>query len=173
MPIKLNLVTIDEARINDVQEMYFMWKELCLRIKSCSSRAVNFPETISEVVVCWVLGLKWNKGSNCDAVNEETGLKIEVKASSSSGPSSFSSRTPFDDLVFAKLDMKNDILHIYDTNLSSSKIENIKVNGNETYKDQQKDTRRPRFDVYKNIIQNMNINETASINMRNLKIEKY
>ena len=86
MPIKLNLVTIDEARINDVQEMYFMWKELCLRIKSCSSRAVNFPETISEVIVCWVLGLKWNKGSNCDAINEETELKIEIKASSSSGP---------------------------------------------------------------------------------------
>lgn len=173
MPIKLNLVTIDEARINDVQEMYFMWKELCLRIKSCSSRAVNFPETISEVIVCWVLGLKWNKGSNCDAINEETELKIEIKASSSSGPSSFSSRTPFGDLVFAKLDMKNDILHIYDTHLSSSDIENIKVNSNETYKDQQNNTRRPRLDVYKNIILNMNINETASINIRNLKIEKY
>lgn len=173
MPKKLDLITIDEARINDAQEMYFMWKELCLRIMSCSSRKVNFPETISEVVTCYVLGLKWNKGSNCDAVDETNDMKIEIKASNSDGPSSFSSRTPFDDLVFAELDMHNDILHIYDTKLPSTELENIKVNQTQTFKDQQTETRRPRLNIKDAVINDRGIAETASINMRNLAITTY
>lgn len=170
---KIDLVTIDSVRINDTREMYFMWKELCLRIMGCSSRKINFPETISEQIVCWALGLMWNKGSNCDAVNTETDEKIEIKASNSSAPSSFSSRTPFDDLIFAKLDMRRDILYIYDTHMSSDALKDIKMNKEQTYQDQQGQTRRPRFDVYKMIIHAYNIPVTATVDMKNLKVTRF
>lgn len=167
---KIDLVAIDNVRINDTQEMYFMWKELCLRIMGCSSRKLIFPETISEQIVCWALGLMWNKGSNCDAVNTETDEKIEIKASNSSAPSSFSSRTPFDDLVFAKLDMRKDLLYIYDTHMSSVELKDIKMNKEQTYEDQQGQTRRPRFDIMRMIIIPYNIPVTAIVDLKRLKV---
>lgn len=167
---KIDLVDIDATRINDIQDMYFKWKELCLRIMGCSSRKINFPETISEVMVCYALGLKWNKGSNCDAVNPSTNEKVEIKASNSDGPSSFSSRTPYDDLVFAKLDMSNDVLHIYDTKKSSEAIKSIKVNKKQTVEKQQKQTRRPRFNLENVVVNEWKIKETATLNIRTLKV---
>lgn len=168
--LKVDLVDIDATRINDIQDMYFKWKDLCLRIMGCSSRKINFPETISEVMVCYALNLKWNKGSNCDAVDPANDQKIEIKASNSSGPTSFSSRTPFDNLIFAKLDMDNDILHIYKTDKSSADVQNIKVNKKQTVAKQQKQKRRPRFNLETVVLNDWKIKETATLNIRTLKV---
>lgn len=80
--IPLELVVVDKARFNDAIEMYFLWKELDTRIRSAATRGINFPETISEALCCYVMGFKWNKGASGDAVDSTDNSIIEMKATS-------------------------------------------------------------------------------------------
>lgn len=172
---KLDLVTVDDARFNDAVEMYFLWKELDTRIRTSATRGVNFPETISEALCCYVMGFKWNKGSGGDALDENTGRIIEMKATSNwdLDTTSFSPSEEFDNLFFLRLNKRSDELYIYDTNISSDTLKKIKVNKTQTLEEQQLAGRRPRFSVLNNIIIPMGLEPIAKLNLRNLKIEKY
>lgn len=115
---KVDLVTIDVARINDVCDAYFKWKSLNDSIKNYCSRGTNFPETISEPMGCYVLSklqeeeTKWNKGSGGDA--KRGTQKIEMKATSNfdSDLTTFGPKASFDDLVFLRLDYEQNKLYV-------------------------------------------------------------
>lgn len=171
----LDLVIVDDARFNDAVEMYFLWKELDTRIRSAATRGVNFPETISEALCCYVMGFKWNKGSGGDAIDETTNRIIEMKATSNWNldTTSFSPSEQFDDLFFLRLDKRNDVLHIYDTKINSDKLKKIKVNKTETLEQQQAAGRRPRFSVINFIIEPEGLTPVAKLNLRTLKIERF
>ena len=113
---KVDLVEIDAARINDVCDSYFKWKDLNNSLRNYVSRGINFPETISEPMGCYALGYLWNKGSGGDA-EDRSGKKIEMKATSNfdSDLTSFGPKCDFDNLVFLRLDYNNNKLYIYDT----------------------------------------------------------
>lgn len=173
---KMDLVAVDAARINKVIDIYFHWKDLDTEIRTISgSRGINFPSELSEYMVCYTLNFMLNKASGGDAVdfNSNPPKLIEIKACSAddiNAPSSFSPEENFDELIFARLERYDDELLIYRTGINSETIKSIKVNKKETFADQQKQNRRPRFGVYKTIIQPMQLEPVAILNLRTRKI---
>jgi len=119
----MDLVSVDNARIKQVIDTYFHWKQLDAEIKTLSgTRGINFPSELSEYMACYALDLLVNKeGSNGDAVDmsdPDHPLVIEIKGSSAeqtSAPNSFSPSEHFDDLVYVRLEKYDDLLKIYRT----------------------------------------------------------
>lgn len=140
-----DLITVDEHRIQTTIDVYFQWKTLDIMLSTLSTRGINFPSEISENIVCYTCGYFLNKGSSGDAIDPNGNRIIEIKGSSSTGPSSFSPSERFDELVFVKLNKQNDTLLIYLTGINNVSLGNIYVNATETLLEQQLAGRRPRF----------------------------
>ena len=170
--MSLNLIEVDKARFYDAIEMYFLWKELDQRIRSSATRGVNFPETISEALACYALGFKWNKGSGGDAVDGEKIIEFKATSNWYKDTTSFSPTEKFDKLYFLRLDKRNDELYIYDTNIDSDKLKQIKVNKNETIQQQQFVGRRPRFSIINLIIEPQKLLPIMKVNIREKKAIK-
>ncbi|ARC27611.1 MULTISPECIES: Bsp6I family type II restriction endonuclease [Bacillus cereus group] len=51
-----DFVKIDKSRFEDAVKAYFLWKELNVLIKNSHNRGINFPETISETLLCAAMG---------------------------------------------------------------------------------------------------------------------
>lgn len=85
-----DLITVDEHRIQTTIDVYFQWKTLDIMLSTLSTRGINFPSEISENIVCYTCGYFLNKGSSGDAIDPNGNRIIEIKGSSSTGPSSFS-----------------------------------------------------------------------------------
>lgn len=113
-----DLITVDEHRIQTTIDVYFQWKTLDIMLSTLSTRGINFPSEISENIVCYTCGYFLNKGSSGDAIDPNGNRIIEIKGSSSTGPSSFSPSERFDELVFVKLNKQNDTLLIYLTGIN-------------------------------------------------------
>lgn len=172
--VKVDLVTIDAARINDVCENYFHWKDLNERLTNFCSRGINFPDAISEPMGCYALGYLWNKGTAGDAYNKTETKKIEFKATSNydSDLTSFGPKTDFDDFVFLRLDYQNNLLYVYDTGMNHKAIENLKVNQSQTIHDQQLQGRRPHIRIIEELIEPTGMQPTCILNIRTMKIQK-
>ena len=127
-----DLITVDEHRIQTTIDVYFQWKTLDIMLSTLSTRGINFPSEISENIVCYICGYWLNKGSAGDAIDPNGNRIIEIKGSSSTGPSSFSPSERFDELVFVKLNKQNDTLLIYLTGINNISLGNIYVNATET-----------------------------------------
>ena len=152
-----DLITVDEHRIQTTIDVYFQWKTLDIMLSTLSTRGINFPSEISENIVCYTCGYFLNKGSSGDAIDPNGNRIIEIKGSSSTGPSSFSPSERFDELVFVKLNKQNDTLLIYLTGINNVSLGNIYVNATETVLEQQQAGRRPRFNIEDKIIKPFNI----------------
>lgn len=126
-----DLITVDEHRIQTTIDVYFQWKTLDIMLSTLSTRGINFPSEISENIVCYTCGYFLNKGSSGDAIDPNGNRIIEIKGSSSTGPSSFSPSERFDELVFVKLNKQNDTLLIYLTGINNVSLGNIYVNATE------------------------------------------
>ncbi len=165
-----DLITVDAHRIATTIDIYFVWKDLDARLRTLSTRGINFPSEISENIVCYCLDYQLNKGSSGDAFDPRTKQIIEIKGSSSSGPSSFSPSEQFDQLIFVKLDKSNDTIDIYITNVNSEILKTIAVNGTQTVYDQQQSGRRPRFNIEDMIIKPQRIDPCIRFNLRSREI---
>jgi len=109
-------------------------------------RNENFPSHISENIVKIVLNKNYYQHSSKKVTwntnvgdLEFNGLKYEVKAFMSHGPSSFGPTENWDKIFFLDgMKISEKQITIYEINLSSndSMWEKIKVNSTETYKDQ-------------------------------------
>lgn len=170
---KVDLVEIDAARINDVCDSYFKWKDLNTSLKNYVSRGINFPETISEPMGCYALGYLWNKGSAGDA-RDRQGRKIEMKATSNfdSDLTSFGPQTEFDNFVFLRLDYNNNKLYIYDTGINAEELKSLPVNATQTIGDQQAQKRRPRVSIIKTLIEARGLKPTCVFNIRKAEVER-
>ena len=171
---KVDLVTIDAARINDVCRLYFLWKDLNTGIRSYVSRGINFPETLSEPMACYALGLKWNKGSGGDAMSDE-GKLIEMKATSNfdSDLTSFGPVCHFDNLIFLRLNQYENKLYIYDTGIDAEELKTLPANKTETVGEQQKQKRRPHLSIIDTVIKLRDLQPTAILDIRTTQVEKF
>ena len=154
MPIynDFSLITIDDARIDETCNAYFKWKDLNTYISNNSRRGINMPDAISEPMGCYCLGFLWNRGSQVgDATDPITDRKIEFKATSrfEGDLSSFGPKTVFDDLVFLRFKLDENLLYIYDLKINSEEFGKYPANQNETIEDQKKQGRRPHVSLYK------------------------
>lgn len=143
---EFDLIKIDSERLDRACAAYFKWKDLNTYISDNSHRGINMPDAISEPIGCYCLNLLWNRGKMPgDATNQITNEKIEIKATSrfEGDLSSFGPKCDFDDLVFLRFNIKDDVLYVYDLHINSKEFEMKQVNKNQTIKDQKKQGRRP------------------------------
>lgn len=169
-----DFVKMDKSRFNDAIKAYFLWKELNALIKNSHNRGINFPETISETLLCSAMGFELNRGTGGDAKNPVTGEIIEAKASSNwdLDTTSFSPSESFDRLFFVRLNQRDDEVYFYDTGIDSEQLKEIKVSKTQTLGEQQAQKRRPRFSVIKGIIEPNKLEPVAKIDLRTKKITK-
>lgn len=157
--IKIDTIEIDAHRIKTTCRVYSLWKQLNEALRTLSTRGCNIPSEISENIVCYCLGYKLNKGSGGDAISQD-GKIIEIKCCSVDGENdltSFSPREKFDNLIFCKLDKKDDCLYIWDTQFDSDKLKKLQVNKTQKVEDQQKQGRRPHLSLFQTIIKPNNL----------------
>lgn len=152
------------------KKLFDMWKKLKIGMREYKSREPNFPEGLSEVAFCIFSGSKrfissFGNGVNSsfDTFNLETKRAEQIKASSvESDLTSFGPNSRWDDLYF--LDFYNQgkldgTFNIY--KIPSDLIYNMKVNKNQTMKEQQEEGKRPRFSITEKIILKNKIKPTA------------
>lgn len=171
---KNDLVHIDKSRFNDAVKAYFLWKELNALVKNSHTRGINLHEAISEPLVCKANGFLLNKGSGGDAYDQDNDKIIEIKATSNfdKDTTSFSPSEKFDELHFVRLDQREDQFYLYNLNINSDQLKQVRVNKEQTLEDQQKQGRRPRFSIIKQIIDANNIQPYAKVDMRGKSIKK-
>lgn len=139
------LIVIDDARIDETCNAYFKWKDLNTYISNNSRRGMNMPDAISEPMGCYCLGLLWNRGDEVgDATDPKTGEKVEFKATSrfDGDLSSFGPNCEFDNLVFLRFNLDNNLLYIYDLKINSKEFGKYPANKTETIQDQKKSEKK-------------------------------
>lgn len=152
------------------KRLFDMWKKLKLGMRDYKSREPNFPEGLSEVAFCLFSGskrfisLQGKSSASFDTFNIKTGRAEQIKACSvESDLTSFGPDSKWDDLYF--LDFYNNgkidgTFNVY--KIPSDLIYNMKVNKNQTMKEQQAEGKRPRFSITEGIIKENNLAPIAS-----------
>jgi hypothetical protein len=153
------MITVPEEDDKELlKKLYFDWKNINDRIKNISTRGINLPEAISENAFCLffkecvrVVKLKIGRCS-FDCINIKTGSRIQIKASSIAYDlTSFGPRSEWDELYFLDFSKGDGSFKVY--KIEQDLIYKFKVNQNQTFEDQQKQGRRPRFSITYNLIQ--------------------
>ena len=161
--IVLELLQYEESDRIFIKQIFKRWVILNNRLKNQlhATRGVNFPEGLSEPIACMDLNLtklvsvKGSKYSTSfDCFDKLNNLRIQVKCSSSDGPTQFGPKSVQDIYYFVdffsekKIDGKYKIYKI-----SNEQIQSVKVNKKETMQ-QKADTsgQRPRFSIRSKIV---------------------
>jgi len=147
----------DRALLYDI---YNNWVELSAQLKNIKSRSINLPEGLSEGAFCLemnsvrVVGNIYGANSSFDCYNFEKKERIQVKACSvipdltSFGPDSVWDRLYF--LNFYREGKWDGTFDIY--LIKNELIYSHNVNRLQTFQQQQKQQRRPRLSIWKEII---------------------
>ena len=164
---------VSDQDLKAILEAYYAWKKLNKKLSQFASRTVNFPEAISESIASYCLGYNWhNKAKTKQSGDASTpdGKLVEIKATSNFNDdlTSFSPNTTFDILIFVRLDKENDILYIYDLNMSFSDFQRLSVNSTMSVLEQQQSKRRPRLSIIKQIITPTSLEPNCIIDLNDL-----
>ena len=131
------------------------------------------PDAISEPMGCYCLGLLWNWGSEVgDATNPTTGEKVELKATSrfEEDLSSFGPTCQFDDLVFLRFKLDENLLYIYDLKINSEEFGKYPANSTQTIQDQKNQGRRPHVSLQALFVDAKGLNPDIIFDIRKCKI---
>lgn len=173
----LELIVFEKKDLKIFKNTFDYWIKLNSIItgKLKGTRNVNIPDALTESIFCYEMNCgklisvqgnenKYSTSFDCyDFINEK---RIQVKASSSTGPTSFGPRSEYDELYFVDFNSNGIIDGSYKIyKIKNEDIDNCKVNKNETVKDQQNLQRRPRFDIRSKIIIPNNIKPIKSGNL--------
>lgn len=161
-----NIKKISFEKYKEIISLYSNWKNLNKSIKNEYSRGINFHEVFSEFIVCYVNDYYHSLGSGSeDAYTNDKKFKVQIKGSSNfdSDLTSFGPTSEFDILEFARLNQENDKLYLYKIPIDD--LYDIKVNSNETFKEQQQNGRRPRFSIIEKYIKKYNLRHYAIVDM--------
>lgn len=175
MPIynEFGYIAIDDARIDETCNAYFKWKDLNTYISNNSRRGINIPDAISEPMGCYCLGYLWNRGNEVgDATDPDTGLKIEFKATSrfEGDLSSFGPKCLFDNLVFLRFKIDDNLLYIYDLQVNSEDFGKYPANKNETIENQKNQGRRPHVSLQKLFVEAYNLKPNLIFDIRRCQV---
>ncbi|MCQ4922234.1 Bsp6I family type II restriction endonuclease [Tissierella carlieri] len=144
--------------------IYDSWRLLCRLLNELNARSVNLPEGLSETAFCIAKNV-WRCTSNIAGANSSYDCydpnasrgnnRIQIKACSvlpdltSFGPNSEWDRIYFVD--FYRNGEWDGTFDIYE--VETEDINNFPVNASQTLLDQKLQGRRPRFSIYKGLIQ--------------------
>lgn len=160
---KADVIEFEEADRKKLLSLYENWRTLCDELNKMQARSVNLPEGLSESAFCLEMkcvrttgGVKKGQKVNTsfDAYNPANNKRIQIKACSVLPDlTSFGPKSVWDELYFVDFyrkglwDGKFDIYKIETNDIYSNA-----VNVGQSFADQQKEKRRPRFSIYKDII---------------------
>lgn len=160
---------ITKELYNKIITLYPKWQFLNTELKKIYSRGINLHEAFTEIICCYHLNLDLNLGkstNSADAFNQKK-EPVQIKGSSycEDDLSSFGPNSKFNILYYCCIDTKN----VYIMNIFNIPINNLNttfVNKNETFFDQQRQKRRPRFSIYKKIILPNQLKPLLIINLK-------
>ncbi len=172
----VSVANFDQNDKNKLISIYSLWRDLSNNLTALGGRGVNLPEGLSEGVFCLAMNTVRVNGaipganSSFDCYSLPNKRRIQVKACSVLPDlTSFGPNSEWDDIYFMDFyvnglwDGSFNIYHI-DTPL----IYNHKVNVKQTVKDQQREGRRPRFSIYKELINALDIKPVLKGNIHTL-----
>ena len=153
-----------------LKSMFDTWVLLCQKsLKIGGTRTINFPETLSEAIFALEMDFARctapirGTSSSFDNYDFKTNKRIQLKAASSKGPSSFGPRSEYDEIYFFYM---KDIAEIRSPRSFSGRFEiykldetiipSIRVNKNDTVNDFQRQGKRPRFSIPIKILDEFN-----------------
>lgn len=167
---------IEKSDKTNLVEMYSLWNELSSKLSDYGCRRLNFPE-ISELIFCLIYNC-WRvnnvsgigKHSSFDCYNPKTHSRIQIKATSVKDDlTSFGPKSVWDELFFMDFFSNEKYDGSFDVYLiPNEEIYNFKMNKTQTFIDQQKEGRRPRFHIKKGLIEPLNIKPVGSFNLYDL-----
>lgn len=159
---------ITENEYSRIIGFYHNWKELNYGIKEFANRGVNLHEYISEGIVSYHYDFYINNEKGADSADcyDNDNNKVQVKGSSTydSDLSSFGPDSEFDRLFYLGLDVKSDTCYIWE--VDASLLDTTYVNKTETFRDQQKAGKRPRFSIYDKYIRPNNLMPEKTISLK-------
>lgn len=170
---KIGQILIDDARIDETCSAYFKWKDLNTYISNNSHRGINMPDAISEPMGCYCLNLLWNRGSEVgDATDPKTGKKIEFKATSrfKGDLSSFGPKCAFDNLVFLRYNLDENLLYVYDLGINSKDFGKYPASKTQSIQEQKDQQRRPHVSLQKLFVDAKNLKPDIIFDIRKCKI---
>lgn len=143
-----------------IMNTFVLWTEINDLTKSLNARGINIPEIISEGLYCYSFNAIRTNGAasgagSYDAVSLDTGRGIQIKSSSIEFDcTSFGPDSKWDDLIFMDFCPNGKVDGTVNFYLIKQDFRNMVLDAkkNETFEDQQKQGRRPRFSIKKNII---------------------
>ena len=171
--IYMALIRVSDDYYNRVRELYFLWKELNNGIKEVYTRGINIPEALTEPICCYVNGYLLSIGGGSeDAVIPQTNELVQIKATSNwdSDLTSFGPSSEFDCLHFVRLNQSEDKMYLYEIPIED--LANVRVNSTETFEEQQRQNRRPRFSIINKYIVPYGIRHYAVVDLRTGEIER-
>ena len=167
---------VEKSDAKKITEMYSLWKKLSSSLSEYGCRRMNFPE-ISELIFCLVFdcwrtnNIKGIKDHNSfDCYNPKTNARIQIKATSVADDlTSFGPKSVWDELYFMDFFSNNKYDGSFTIYLIPNDADyNFKINKEQTFKDQQKEGRRPRFHIKKDLIKPLGLKPIGSYNLYEL-----
>jgi hypothetical protein len=168
-----HVIEFEDSDRNELLKIHTSWRELSNSLLSINARAVNLPEGLSESSFCLAMNMvrviKVSSGANSsfDAYDVSRKLRIQIKACSVLPDlTSFGPRSVWDELYFLDFYKNGSYLGDFDIyKIPNDLIYIHKVNRTQTFLEQQKQGRRPRFSLYREIIQEKNIKPIKTFNL--------
>jgi len=177
--VKVELDFFSEDDLIELSRIYHSWVQLSNMIESRGGRRINIPELLSEAIFSYNFNagrfkksIRGNFNASFDCLKTDPiTSRVQVKACSVEYDlTSFGPNSVWDELYFVHFLPDNNYdgeyrIYKIDNNL----IYNHKVNKDQTMRDQQKQGRRPRFGILKEIIIPNNIAPVIETVLPNLK----
>ena len=166
----------------ELKQIYSSWRILCNQLTALKARKVNLPDGLSECGFCYFFnswrtndGVPGAQHSSFDAYDPKTHARIQIKGGSvEQDLTSFGPNSVWDVLYFVDFYKEGKWDYTFDVyEIPNDDIYNMKVNGNQTFMDQQREGRRPRFSIKKDIIAKKRIKPFCTCNIETGEVIKY
>lgn len=163
----------DKEDYRKLKDIFKKWLEINKQLKELNGRALNVPDVFSEALFCiFFNAVRTNNqpfAGSYDCVTKDTGEGVQVKSASIPiDCTSFGPTSTWDILYFIDLAPNGEVDgNIYFYEIDSSKIYSLVLNKkkNETFIDQQRQGRRPRFSIKNKIIKKYGVKPILKINL--------
>lgn len=166
----------DNKDLVKLKSIYDNWRELSKTLNSFNARSVNLPEGLSEVAFCLFMDcvrlnnpkISGKVNTSFDAYSLSRKKRIQIKSCSVLPDlTSFGPKSKWDEIYFqdfyrdGKWDYKVDIYKIPDSLIYSHKVNKL-----QTFAEMQSEGKRPRFSIYKSIIEQNNIKPVKTFSLK-------
>ena len=151
--VEINIIPKETPSREQINEWMAIYEMAYMLAREKESRVPNFPEYITEALACIhynatrFVPANSSDGKGGDLYNWTTQTINEVKGGMGSGPASFSPKIYADRILYVRVVPLTWTYSIY--NLDYADIKIFKINKTQTFEDQQKEGKRPRFDLLK------------------------